>query len=125
MDIDKTLVDAKEDIIGVEVKSSITLRSLGKIETLMLDKLTGHVEYVILSYGGFLGIGDKFYPVPWKSLTYDANEGCFFINLDEDTIKASPGVEKENLASLANPNWHNEIRKFYSGTYHRHHDDRR
>jgi PRC-barrel domain. len=61
---------ASDRIEGTAVKRP-TGDKIGRIERLMLDKVSGKVAYAILSFGGFLGIGDKYVPVPWTSLTYN------------------------------------------------------
>jgi sporulation protein YlmC with PRC-barrel domain len=48
---------------------------LGSVYNFMVDKRSGKVEYAVLSFGGFLGIGDSYYPLPWKALTYDTGQG--------------------------------------------------
>ena len=50
---------------------------IGSIERVMIDKMTGKVSYAVLSFGGFLGIGDDHYPLPWQSLKYDTNLGGY------------------------------------------------
>jgi sporulation protein YlmC with PRC-barrel domain len=50
---------------------------IGSIERVMIDKLNGKVSYAVLSFGGFLGIGDDYYPLPWRSLKYDTNLGGY------------------------------------------------
>src|SRR5258705_11592069 len=50
---------------------------VGYIERVMIDKLSGRVSYAVLSFGGFLGIGDDHYPLPWQSLKYDTNLGGY------------------------------------------------
>lgn len=53
-------------------------KKIGSIERLMIDKLSGKVAYAVISYGGFLGIGDDYYPTPWSNLKYDTNLGGVF-----------------------------------------------
>ena len=50
---------------------------IGSIERVMIDKMSGRVSYAVLSFGGFLGIGDDHYPLPWQSLKYDTNLGGY------------------------------------------------
>ncbi len=63
---------------------------LGKIENFMVDKRTGRAEYAVLSFGGFLGIGDDHYPIPWSKLDYDPDKGGYVVDLDRDKLKAGP-----------------------------------
>src|ERR1700733_6635584 len=91
-----------EDVIGVEVKNHLG-ENLGKVEALMLDKLQGHVAYVVLSFGGFLGLGDKLCALPWNIFSYDAQKECFTIPLDKETLKNSPSFDKTHWPDMSNP----------------------
>lgn len=63
---------------------------LGKISNFMVDKLSGQVRYAVLSFGGFLGIGNDHYPLPWTMLDYDKAQGGYVINLDRDVLDNAP-----------------------------------
>jgi len=63
---------------------------IGSIERVMLDKISGKVAYAVLSFGGFLGMGEDYYPVPWSTLNYDTNLGGYKVNFTEDQIKKAP-----------------------------------
>ena len=56
---------------------------IGSIERVMIDKMSGKVSYAVLSFGGFLGIGDDHYPLPWQSLKYDTNLGGYRTGITE------------------------------------------
>ena len=55
---------------------NIRSEKLGSIHHMMIDKFTGHVEYAVMSFGGFLGFGENYYPLPWRKLTYDTRLGA-------------------------------------------------
>ena len=57
--------------------------NLGSIHDLMIDKASGKVAYAIMSFGGFLGIGSQYHPLPWSVLKYDTNLGGYVVNLDK------------------------------------------
>ncbi|CAN5405555.1 PRC-barrel domain-containing protein [soil metagenome] len=63
---------------------------IGAIERLMIEKRTGRVSYAVLSFGGFLGIGDDFYPLPWPSLKYNVDLGGYQIMVPLDQIQGAP-----------------------------------
>src|SRR6266576_2874858 len=63
---------------------------IGSIERVMIDKLSGKVSYAVLSFGGFLGIGDDHYPLPWQSLKYDTNFVCYVTGITETQLKGAP-----------------------------------
>jgi hypothetical protein len=63
---------------------------LGRIENFMVDKVSGRSEYAVMSFGGFLGIGDDHHPIPWNKLTYDTDKGGYVVDLDRDKLKNGP-----------------------------------
>ena len=63
---------------------------LGRIENFMVDKVSGRSEYAVMSFGGFLGIGDDQYPIPWSKLTYDTEQGGYVVDLDRDKLTNGP-----------------------------------
>jgi len=74
--------------------------NLGAIDHLMIDKISGPVEYAVMSTGGFLGIGESYSPVPWDSLTYDVNLGGYVIDADRAHLEKA-----QRFTSSAQPNW--------------------
>ena len=73
---------------------------LGSVHTLMVDKRSGQVAYAVMSFGGFLGMGEHYHPLPWKTLTYDTGLGGYMVDLDKDKLKAGP-----SYATGASPAW--------------------
>jgi hypothetical protein len=73
---------------------------LGTIHHLMIDKFTGHVEYAVMSFGGFLGMGESYHPLPWRALTYNTNLGGYCVDLDRPRLERSP-----HYTSSSQPNW--------------------
>ena len=63
---------------------------LGSVYNFMVDKVTGRVDYAVMSFGGFLGLGERFYPLPWKALTYVPERGGYVIGLERQEIEAAP-----------------------------------
>lgn len=63
---------------------------VGTIDRLMIDKLGGKVAYAVMSFGGFLGIGDDHYPVPWSLLTYNSDLGGYEVNLSDAQLRGAP-----------------------------------
>ena len=68
---------------------------IGTIQRLMIDKLSGTVAYAVLSFGGFLGIGEKHLPVPWSRLTYNPSLEAYEVNLSDDELKKAPSTETD------------------------------
>lgn len=63
---------------------------IGTIQRLMIDKVSGNVAYAVLSFGGFLGLGEKHLPVPWSKLTYDRSIGAYAVDLSDDELARAP-----------------------------------
>ena len=77
--------------------------SIGSIEELMIDVVTGRVAYAVLSFGGFLGIGDKLFALPWTSLTVDETNKRFVANVSKETLEGAPGFDKDRWPDLSDP----------------------
>src|ERR1019366_3386977 len=78
---------------------------LGKIEHLMIDLATGRIAYAVLSFGGFLGMGDKLFAIPWSALALDTIEKRFILNVDKELLKRAPGFDKDHWTKMANQTW--------------------
>jgi hypothetical protein len=65
-------------------------KKIGSIERVMIEKRSGKVSYAVLSFGGFLGMGDDHYPLPWATLTYDTNLGGYRTNITERQLQGAP-----------------------------------
>jgi sporulation protein YlmC with PRC-barrel domain len=86
---------------------------LGKIEHLMIDLGTGRVAYAVLSFGGFLGMGDKLFAIPWSALTVDTFEKRFILQVDKELLKRAPGFDKEQWPNMADRAWGTQVFKYY------------
>lgn len=73
---------------------------LGSVYGLMLNKLNGQVAYAIMSFGGFLGIGESYHPLPWRMLKYDTNLDGYVVDLDRSQLEAAP-----RYTSVADSDW--------------------
>jgi sporulation protein YlmC with PRC-barrel domain len=89
---------------------------LGKIEELMIDVPSGRVAYAVLSFGGFLGMGNKLFAVPWNALSLDEDEHEFILNVDRQVLENAPGFDKDNWPDMADPNWGSQIYAHYGHT---------
>src|SRR5664279_3489259 len=91
-------------IIGSKVMN-VKGETLGKIEDLVVDIDTGKIVYAILDSGGFLGIGDKLFPIPWASLAALPAEGIFFLNQSKEQMEKAPAFDRNNLPNMADMHW--------------------
>lgn len=90
---------------------------LGNIEDLMINTETGEIAYAVLSFGGFLGLGDKLFALPWKAFTLDTKEHELVLNVDKERLKDAPGFDKDNWPNMADPTWAGQISDFYRSHY--------
>ncbi|MBX9792329.1 MAG: PRC-barrel domain-containing protein [Pirellulales bacterium] len=102
-------------LTGMQVRNP-NGEELGKIEDYVVDMETGRISYVALSFGGFLGIGDKLFAMPFSALTLqrDADENYFFVlALSKQSLEKAPGFDKEHWPNVADPKWSAEIDQYY------------
>ncbi len=74
------------DVIGKDVRSTDG-EDLGRVEEIVMDKVSGHVRYVVITLGGFMGFGEDYFAFPWKSISYDGEEEGFVLNVAKDKLK--------------------------------------
>ena len=65
-------------------------RKIGSVQRVMLDKISGKVAYAVISFGGFLGMGEDYYPMPWANLKYDTQLGGYRVGITEQQLKSAP-----------------------------------
>jgi len=87
---------------------------LGKVEEIMIDVPTGQVAYAVISFGGFLGIGDKLFAVPWRALTLNERDHEFILNVDRRRLETAPGFDRDNWPDMADPHWGEQVDSFYT-----------
>ena len=101
-----------DTLIGNDVYSQDD-EDLGDIIEIMLNMETGMVSYAVLSYGGFLGMGDKLFAVPWQALTLDTENKRFTLNVDSARLEAAPGFDKDDWPDMADETWASNVHNFY------------
>jgi hypothetical protein len=89
------------------------LEKLGSVEDVMIDKGTGRIAYAVLSFGGFLGIGDRFYPLPWEKLSYDAELGGYVVDIDRDVLEGAPSYTDEATTEWNDKAWGRDVYAYY------------
>ncbi|MBL8552566.1 MAG: PRC-barrel domain-containing protein [Hyphomonadaceae bacterium] len=72
-------------------------KKIGKVEDVVLDKLSNTIMFAIIGFGGVAGLGEKFHPVPWSILDYDESEDSYLIDLTQDQLKAAPADTMDML----------------------------
>ena len=86
---------------------------LGKIETFMIDPEEARVEYAVLSFGGFLGMGDKLFAVPIQALSLVPDKHKFLLNESKERLKDAPGFEKDRWPDMHDRTWGEKIYDYY------------
>jgi sporulation protein YlmC with PRC-barrel domain len=69
---------------------------LGNVDDIMIDKVSGRAIYAVMSFGGFLGMGENYYPLPWATLKYDAQKGGYVVNLDKKLLEGAPYYDRNS-----------------------------
>ena len=109
-------------LVGADTFSGMALsdrdgHKLGVIKDFYIDKVSGQVEFVVGATGGFLGVGEKFHPLPWRSLTYSPSSESYVTSFSKKEIENAPAYDKEQLAST-HYGWGDQVRRYFSGLGH-------
>ena len=103
---------AADTLEGDKVKNNAG-EDLGTLEHIMLDVPSGRVAYAVLSFGGFLGMGDKLFAIPWRALTLDTEDKCFVLDVSKERLKTAPGFDKDHWPSMADQKWAKDLHQYY------------
>ena len=106
------VVRASKDVVGKDVKNTKD-ENLGKIEETMLDKVAGRVAYIVLESGGVLGLGTKYFALPWNSINYNKEKDCFILDIDKEKLKNAPGFDKDNWPDMADRQWGQTVNNYF------------
>ncbi len=87
---------------------------LGEIKAIQLDVKNGRIAYAVLSFGGFLGMGDKLFAIPWSALTLDADQKRFILDVTKERLESAPGFDKDHWPSMADPTWAGGVHAYYN-----------
>jgi sporulation protein YlmC with PRC-barrel domain len=104
-----------DTLLGEDVYNAHN-ESLGDIKEIMLDMRSGKVAYAVLSFGGFLGMGEKLFAVPWSALQLDTNAKRFVLNISKDRLENAPGFDADRWPDMADATWAHQIDSFYGTT---------
>jgi sporulation protein YlmC with PRC-barrel domain len=103
---------AAEKVEGTDVYN-MEGEKLGTVDDIMLDKISGKAIYAIMSFGGFLGIGEKYHPLPWSTLNYDESKGGYIVNLDKKMLENAPNYGM-NEDFRWTPDYGRRVDKYYN-----------
>ena len=89
---------------------------LGKIHELMIDLASGRVAYAVLSFGGFLGVGDKLFAIPWSRLVVDTVQKCVVFDVTKDQLENADGFDKDDWPDFAEESFHTTTYGYWGET---------
>src|SRR5712671_6340391 len=86
---------------------------LGKVDEIMIDIPTGRVAYAVVSFGGFLRMGNKLFAIPWSVLKLDEDEKEFILDVDKSVLENAPGFDKDNWPDMADSTFRTQLYNYY------------
>ncbi len=120
----KSRHDATDDLQAGALLSADTItgddvcnmqdEKLGKIQDVMLDITEGKIRYAVLASGGFLGMGDRLFAIPWKALKQDKENKRFMLDVDVERLKNAPGFDKDHWPNMADATWNSTVESYYA-----------
>jgi len=90
--------------------------NLGSVYGLMIDKVSGRVSYAVMSFGGFLGIGERYHPLPWGTLTYDTALGGYVVDLTREQLEGAPSYTSDE-SPWERPGYGRNVYDYYGLPY--------
>lgn len=108
----KTRLLTASTLNGINVKN-LEREKIGEIQDMMINLETGSVEYAVLSFGGFMGIGDKYFAVPVEALEFSTENNEITLDVDKERLKNAPGFDKNNWPTEASPEFIQSIYDHY------------
>ena len=88
--------------------------SLGSVYDVMINKVSGQVAYAVMSFGGFLGIGERYHALPWNSLTYDTQMGGYVVAVSRDQLEKAPSYGRDETP-WGDPTYGRRVSDYYGG----------
>lgn len=99
-------------IIGDDIESPQG-ESLGTIDNLMINLATGNIEYVVVEFGDFLGVGGKLFAIPFSEFRLDEEKEVFILNRDKEYLKNSPGFDKDHWPATNDHSYYGNVSGYY------------
>ncbi len=107
-----------ESLIGSDKVEGIAVyradgTKIGRIQRVMIDKVSGKVGYAVMSFGGFMGIGENYYPLPWSALTYNPRLDGYEVNVSDEQLKGAPHFMQHEIWDWSSPDRNKAIHDYY------------
>ncbi|MGH9736332.1 MAG: PRC-barrel domain-containing protein [Candidatus Acidiferrales bacterium] len=109
---DAYTIIAKKSLIGTKVINTAR-EDLGSIDDLAIDASTGRVAYAILSFGGWLGMGNKYFAIPWEALNFNPSEKAVVLSVEKERLKNAPGFDKDDWPNMSDRAWGSQLYSYY------------
>ena len=106
---------SSDRVVGTPVRRS-NGDTIGKIERLMIEKVSGKVVYAVMSFGGVLGLGEDYYTLPWGVLHYNTDLDAYEVNLSEDQLRGAPRRTAEGHDPSFDREWEEHLHRYYNAT---------
>jgi sporulation protein YlmC with PRC-barrel domain len=100
------------NVIGTDVINAKG-ESLGEIKEVVIDPETGRVAYAVVSFGGFLSMGEKLFAIPFSSFRYDAENTKYMLNITKERLEKAPGFDPDSWPLMTDEKWNREVYKYY------------
>ena len=102
-------------VIGTSIVNSKG-EGLGDIKEVVIDPSSGRVAYAVVSFGGFLGMGEKLFAVPFSAFDYDVEDNKYVLNITKARLENAPGFDKDAWPLMTDETWNREIYAYYERT---------
>lgn len=103
-----------ERVTGTEVFNEAG-EHIGELDDLLIHKTSGKVVYALMSFGGFLGMGEKVHPLPWEVLRYDTAKDGYVVPINKEALKNAPSLDLDNIDELgSDAAWNLQLHEYYS-----------
>ena len=99
-------------IIGTDVVNSKG-ENLGDIKEVVIDPSSGKVAYAVVAFGGFLGMGEKLFAIPFSSFKYDSTTSDYVLDIAKERLEAAPGFDADHWPSMTDEKWNRDVYKYY------------
>jgi PRC-barrel domain len=103
---------ASDKVEGTAVRRSDG-EKLGTIQRVMIDKRSGKVAYAVMTFGGFLGIGDAYRALPWSMLRYNENLDAYELNVTDDQLRRAPALDTGWESGMIGRDWERDVHDYY------------
>jgi hypothetical protein len=106
---------SSEDVQNTDVYGAGD-QAIGQIDHLLIDKMSGRVAYAVMSFGGFLGIGERYHPLPWRMLTYDTGLGGYVVDVTREKLEGAPSYTRDETP-WSRPDYGRDVYSHYGMPY--------